>query len=187
MKTFFTADLHLGHEGIIRHCKRPFESTHDMDQTIIHNWNSVVCKQDTVWLLGDFTLNGADDAKAYRERLNGKINLIWGNHDRNSVKKLDIWQSSQYATEINVENIKLILCHYGMRVWNKSRRGSLMLYGHSHGSLPGTDQSLDVGVDDWNFTPVTLEQIKKRMSTLPSFQRQFSDQDDEGSDDQQQD
>jgi calcineurin-like phosphoesterase family protein len=56
-----------------------------------------------------------------------------------------------------------------MRVWNKSHYGSIMLHGHSHGSLPGTNQSLDVGVDCWDYTPVTLEQIKRRLKSLPPF------------------
>ena len=52
---------------------------------------------------------------------------------------------------------------------NKSHHGSLMLYGHSHGSLPGTDQSLDVGVDCWDLAPTNLEKIMARMRTLPRY------------------
>ena len=26
----------------------------------------------------------------------------------------------------------IVLCHYAMAVWDKSHRGNLMLYGHSH-------------------------------------------------------
>lgn len=31
---------------------------------------------------------------------------------------------------------------------------------HSHGALPGTDRSLDVGVDCFDFTPVTFDSIR---------------------------
>jgi calcineurin-like phosphoesterase family protein len=43
---------------------------------------------------------------------------------------------------------------------------NLYLYGHSHGNLEdlATDLSLDVGVDCWNFAPVSYEEIKKKMS-----------------------
>ena len=30
----------------------------------------------------------------------------------------------------------IVLCHYAMRVWQKSHYGAWMLYGHSHGTLP---------------------------------------------------
>lgn len=38
------------------------------------------------------------------------------------------------------------------RAWN----GDLHIYGHSHGSIPATRTSLDVGVDCWDWHPVTL-------------------------------
>jgi hypothetical protein len=39
---------------------------------------------------------------------------------------------------------------------------------HSHGGLAGDSQSLDVGVDCWDFRPVTLREIKERLATMPS-------------------
>ena len=44
-----------------------------------------------------------------------------------------------------------------------------MLYGHSHDSLPGNSQSLDVGVDCWGMQPVALSEILARMDTLPKY------------------
>ena len=32
---FFTADLHLGHANIIKHCERPFSSVEEMDERLI--------------------------------------------------------------------------------------------------------------------------------------------------------
>jgi hypothetical protein len=53
-----------------------------------------------------------------------------------------------------------VLCHYALRTWNGSHRGALRLYGHSHGGLAGDSQSVDVGVDCWDFRPVTLDEIR---------------------------
>jgi calcineurin-like phosphoesterase family protein len=172
VETFFTSDTHFGHRNIITLCSRPFLSVEEMDETIIENWNRTIGKNDVVWHLGDFTLLGEGEAIAYRKRLNGKINFIWGNHDRNAVRNLHMWESSQFAREIKVGDSTITLCHYGMRVWNKSHHGALMLYGHSHGRLPGNNQSLDVGVDSWNFTPVNLHQILERMAELPSYRQE---------------
>jgi calcineurin-like phosphoesterase family protein len=53
-----------------------------------------------------------------------------------------------------------------MRSWDKSHYASWCLFGHHHGLLEPYGLSFDVGVDCWNFFPVSLEQIDKKMSTL---------------------
>ncbi|HMJ29829.1 MAG TPA: hypothetical protein VK512_14035 [Xanthobacteraceae bacterium] len=53
------------------------------------------------------------------------------------------------------------------RVWPRQRRGALMLYGHSHGRLPGNQQSMDIGVDTMGWSPVRLNAIKSVMAQLP--------------------
>jgi calcineurin-like phosphoesterase family protein len=51
----------------------------------------------------------------------------------------------------------------GQRTWNHIWRGDIHLYGHSHGSLPGTARSLDVGVDCWEHRPVRLSEIMEAL------------------------
>jgi hypothetical protein len=56
-----------------------------------------------------------------------------------------------------------------MRAFNQlgrphMHRGDLHLYGHSHGTLPGTAASTDVGVDCFGFRPVTLDEIRVRQT-----------------------
>jgi calcineurin-like phosphoesterase family protein len=176
-KIFFTSDNHFGHEATWKRFKkhgtdeplRPFSSTTEMDETMINNWNSVVGPEDTVYVLGDFAM-GKTSAPNILNRLSGKSKiLVHGNHDSRQVRELPQWAESSPLIEVVVEGQLIILCHYSMRVWNKSHYGSIMLHGHSHGSLPGTNQSLDVGVDCWDYTPVTLEQIKRRLKSLPPF------------------
>ena len=43
-------------------------------------------------------------------------------------------------------------------------RGDIHLFGHSHGSLPGTATSTDVGVDCFGYRPVTLDEIRVRLA-----------------------
>lgn len=167
MAIWFSSDLHLGHRNIIQYSNRGFDTVEAMDETLINNWNARVAKRDVIWFLGDLTLGGAEVAEAYLQRLNGVIHLIWGNHDRPPVRQLSRWASSQYAADINVGGYGITLCHYAMRVWNRSHFGTLMLYGHSHNTLQGNRQSLDVGVDAWNFRPVSLPEILERMALLP--------------------
>lgn len=39
---WFTADFHLGHKNIVRHCNRPFDTVEEMNRTIIERLNSLV-------------------------------------------------------------------------------------------------------------------------------------------------
>lgn len=169
MTTFFTSDTHFGHANIINLCHRPFGTVNDMDDRMVANWNARVSPQDTVYHLGDFTLAGENTAVHYLRQLNGKIHLIHGNHDLPAVRALPIWASSGPLVEIKLDGRRLTLCHYAMRVWHHCERGSLMLYGHSHGNLLGNSQSLDVGVDAWDYFPVTLDEILTRMARVPVY------------------
>ena len=132
------------------------------------NYNLIVKPNDTVYHIGDFAFD--KNPGKYFYRLNGKKHLIRGNHDSGAALELP-WESVNDYLELHDYNKKVILCHYSMRVWNKSHGGSIMLYGHSHGTLPGNDQSLDVGVDCWDYKPVMMKQIVERMKTLPKYKQ----------------
>jgi calcineurin-like phosphoesterase family protein len=179
MNTFFTSDTHFGHANIIKYCKRPFADTQEMDNTLIHNWNAIVRPKDTVYHLGDFAVGGGP-AAPYLRRLNGTIYFCLGNHDKRLVKAyLDIELELQSylnqeveseipnLREVTVDKQKIILCHYAMKVWNGSHNGAWHLYGHSHGTLPDDPNSLscDVGVDCWNYFPVSMDQLRTKMKT----------------------
>ena len=49
---YFTADMHFGHRAIINMQSRPFESVEEMNRVLLQNFNSVVHKDDTVYILG---------------------------------------------------------------------------------------------------------------------------------------
>ena len=82
-EVMFTADQHFGHENIIRFCDRPFKDVDHMNEVMVERWNAVVDEDQTVFHLGDFSYRGKNDTvPKYLERLNGKIILIRGNHDK---------------------------------------------------------------------------------------------------------
>ena len=51
---YYIADLHLGHANAIRFDNRLFADVDEMNESLIRSWNSMVTKQDTVYVLGDF-------------------------------------------------------------------------------------------------------------------------------------
>lgn len=91
-KKFYISDLHLGHKNILAFDNRPFFNLKEMTETIISNWNSVVGKNDSVYVLGDMFWNNSEIPKIM-PRLNGNKYLIKGNHDRvdEEMKKHFVW------------------------------------------------------------------------------------------------
>ena len=140
-----------------------------MNETIIENHNKVVKPGDLVYNLGDFTLKiPLPAALTFFKRLKGNQYLIKGNHETVGEKLPWIWVKDLEQLHPKIEGIEPItLCHYAMRTWKNSHHGSWMLYGHSHGMLPEIPESLsfDVGVDCWDFYPVSIEEIKAKMAT----------------------
>lgn len=125
MAVFFTSDTHFGHSRIIELSKRPFKDVQEMDETMIARWNAKVAPTDLVYHLGDFAVGGdvyGDDALPYLRRLNGKVTLIVGNHDNRALKIADSFNGVHSLLEVRVGNQMIVLCHYAMRVWNKSHK-----------------------------------------------------------------
>jgi calcineurin-like phosphoesterase family protein len=179
MTIWFTADTHFGHENVIQYCQRPYSSVSDMDEQLIENWNHSVQPDDTIYHLGDFTLLGKDPAKSYLNRLKGKIHVVPGGHDHRWIGKENYSSVTGHPVHIipPLQTIKvalpdsdqsqlIVLCHYSLRVWDRSHYGSWHLYGHSHGNLPSLENSLDVGVDCWEYSPVSLEVIASKLIRL---------------------
>ena len=174
-RTFFTADHHFGHAGILSprmDAPRPFASVEEHDRTLVECWNAVVRKDDVVHHLGDFSYRAnADHALRIFRRLNGRKFLVRGNHDK--VGASLPWDGPvQDVARVHVHDpgmrsaVGVWLSHYAHRAWPHQHRGDLHLFGHSHGSLPAIRNSLDVGVDCWGWTPVTLPQVMARLEEL---------------------
>lgn len=168
--TFYTADTHFFHANIIKYCNRPYKDPQEMNEAIIANWNAKVPQEGIVYHLGDFSFGSADDALRIRQRLNGKICLIRGNHEKPALTahhfhpRMFEWVKDVYTVRVGKQSI--FLSHYAHRVWDKSHHGVYHLYGHSHGTLPDLNDSLsfDVGVDCHNYTPLSFEEVTSIMN-----------------------
>ena len=71
-QVFVTADTHFGHENILKYEHRPFPNVHVMDKRLIGNWNSVVGKNDIVYVLGDCSFHTKADTEKIIKKLNGQ-------------------------------------------------------------------------------------------------------------------
>ncbi|MFQ3651369.1 MAG: metallophosphoesterase, partial [Gemmataceae bacterium] len=166
MSIYFTADPHFGHENIIRYCGRPFASAVQMDRVMLERINAVVQPDDTLYILGDFCMGvpqRVQAARHYRQQIACRnVHLIWGNHDPSEDSEFaSLFDSTAHLVNLRLSGQRLTLCHYAMRSWDKSHHGAWQLYGHTHGRLQEELQllNMDVGVDCWNFYPISLEQV----------------------------
>ena len=165
--TWFTADFHFGHKNIIRYCNRPFQSVEEMDQTILERLNASVKANDTLYFLGDFCIGSKAQVLEHRRQIRCKrIFALPGNHDKEARKLAEEFCWLNNLAEISIHGQPIVLCHYAMRVWNRSHHGTWHLYGHSHGNLPEaqTSLSMDVGVDTHDFRPWNFDEISLRMT-----------------------
>lgn len=167
MATFFTADTHFGDVHILRQRGGRFSGIGEHDEALVAAWNAAVSPDDEVWHLGDFA--GDADRQYCAEifsRLAGIKRLIVGNHDTKRVLGL-AWAdppapSARITVRDGTAERRLFLSHYAHRAWPGLWRGTRHLYGHTHGSLPDTRRSCDVGVDAWNDRPVRIDAIVAR-------------------------
>lgn len=172
---WFTSDLHYFHNNIIEFSGRPYVTMDEMIADFIFKHNHKVSDSDEVWMLGDISFGNPSKTMDVLRSLNGRINLVLGNHDKHIEKHPghyipDIFESVQHYKEINYKDQKIILSHFAMRVWNQSHHGSWMLHGHSHGTLEPHGLSVDVGVDSPyvlgkpSYRPLSFDEISEFMT-----------------------
>lgn len=165
---FFTSDQHFGHTGVLGFNKRPFKDLEGMHELLIENHNKTVKPGDLIYHLGDFAW--ADHNK-FLKRLKGNNYLIKGNHDH--VRRLKeplkfLWVKD--TAMLKVQGQLIFLSHYAHRVWPQSHYGSWHLYGHSHGDSEDLGRSTDVGVDSWDYLPVSFDTLKERFKDRENTQ-----------------
>ena len=168
MRTFFTADYHLGHANIIKYCNRPFTDVHNMNYSIIRNHNNRVLPGDTVFFVGDFCFRNSPGGKQgegiihkaefYIRQLNGRFVFIKGNHDDNNSLKTKIEK-----IVINYGGHRTCLVHNPIHA---DLNYEFNFVGHVHEKwkfrkLNDKSWMINVGVDAWNFVPISFEEIMK--------------------------
>lgn len=190
---WFTSDTHAFHKNICEGCSswqqgdlegqrlRPFKDQYEMTSIMADNFNHVIKPDDILYHLGDWSFGGYENIQKFRDMLVCKnIHLIFGNHDQH-IEPINspyrkLFSSCEYYKKLNLKvdrkyqqflKTTIIMSHYGMRVWDKSHHGSILLYGHSHGTLPDFGRSMDVGVDTNKLYPYHLDEILDKMLKIP--------------------
>lgn len=166
---WFSADYHIGHTNIIKYANRPYKEVEEMDEAIIENFDKYVGKNDIIFFLGDIAF-GDDLARRTLCLMlkKAEVHFILGNHDSRYLKTINSLATSvNTLLDIEIDGHPITLCHYAMRIWNKSHFDAYQLFGHSHGLLQPHGKQYDVGVDNNKYMPVSYETVKDILKNRP--------------------
>lgn len=171
MQIFFTSDTHFYHKNVIEYCNRPWASVEEMNEGLIERWNAKVTQEDIVFHLGDVAFCGTDRLKPIMDRLNGTEILVKGNHDRSDtamlasgfsyvMKSLDLllpleFDESKFGTAIYLHHQPIL----DFAETSSYQNCRYHFCGHVHNKWKRQGNIINVGVDVWNYEPVTLEEI----------------------------
>lgn len=165
-RTWFTSDTHFWHQNIIKYCNRPWKTAEEMNDGMVERWNSVVGKYDTVFHLGDFSFGNRAKVESVFNRLNGKINLIMGNHDRLEVSEYyDIGFHRVYDRPIVYRDF-FLLSHAPLQ-WVENGGVYANIYGHVHDMAvynTFTANSCCACVERHEYRPISFTEVKCGMS-----------------------
>jgi calcineurin-like phosphoesterase family protein len=155
---FVISDLHLSHKNMA--LKRGFKDEIEHDKFIIEQWNKVVSKKDTVWILGDITMEKSSPYPLL-DKLNGYKKVVLGNHDQPQ----HIPELLKYVNSVcGVIKFKgFILTHYPIHQ-SEIDRFYINIHGHVHENSLTDNRYINVSCEVVNYTPVRLSSFTKHFT-----------------------
>ena len=162
---YFTADLHLIHDNILKYCNRPFKDIRTMEFELIRRWNYVVQNDyDEVYVVGDFSMQGPHLREIFKKilrKLKGRKKLVAGNHE---IDKLFFYAGDrgigfEQVVYPYIEVEEFILCHDPTLSIILPDRPFIV--GHIHQMWHTLRNCYNCGVDTNNYTPVSIDEIRK--------------------------
>lgn len=179
---WFTSDLHFGHANIIEYCNRPFDSVWEMNEWMVDAWNETVQPGDDVWVVGDVAMGNITRSLTYVSRLQGRLHLVVGNHDRpfrRTGEPKPRWEAAyrdagfesiHHGTlEMSLNVSRLLVNHFPYVGDSREQdrflehrpidSGAWLLHGHVHDTWRQRGRMVNVGVDAWAGRPVSAGTI----------------------------
>lgn len=161
---FVTSDWHFGHHGICGpegfcHTRAHFKDADSMDTYLINIINRTVGPEDTIYHLGDLSMNmKREKLLETLSKLNGQLRLVRGNHDdstqMNYLKRNNYTMTDgrdkfvfyEVGTRIKSHRKTYYLTHYPMVIdpRNKSFRS---ICGDIHEEAAEGSHTLNIGID----------------------------------------
>ena len=153
MKIFVISDTHFNHKNIIKYANRPFKNIEEMNEEIIKRWNNKVGNGDVVIHLGDFGMGSAKEITEIKNKLNGTIILLKGNHDYKAIKEAGFLLA---RGSLEVED--MIFSHSPLSK-KEIPKGFTNIHGHIHEKE--SFNGVNISIEKTNYEPLELEKLRE--------------------------
>ena len=175
MGIYVTSDLHFNHTNILK-MGRPFATIEEHNNYIIDQFNSVVGKDDLVYILGDLGFTPLKNLEPLVRRLNGRKILVLGNHDKGKIGEyrnmgfIEVYDHPVYFSWAT------ILSHSPLKeafdnpyVFN--------VHGHLHNSTLKLNHFINVNCELNDYKPLDLKKIDEKNRVKAKSRREnFGDE-----------
>lgn len=151
---YVISDLHLSHKNMA--IFRGFKNVEEHDQYIIDKWNSVVNKKDTVWILGDITMEKTSPYHILN-LLYGYKKVVLGNHDQPQHTKELLNYVNSVAGMVNYK--KFLLTHAPVHPTELDGTSLKNIHGHIHSKIINDDRYINVCCEQVDYTPQLISKF----------------------------
>ena len=163
------SDTHFNHANILnfkdKYDKpiRPFQSVHDMNETMINNWNALVKPGDKVYHLGDVLFGSKLEFPSLWSRLKGRKRLVVGNHDDINYlsggkffDKVTLWRRFEHLlfTHVPVHPSTLTESRF-------DKKQMINVHGHIHQNKSPDGPYKCVCVEQTYYKPIHIEELSR--------------------------
>lgn len=166
---YFVADLHLDHKRVIEYSDRPWRTVEEMNDGLVKLWNSVVGKDDRVFVLGDYAFGNKQTILHYTPQFNGTKILVRGNHDaRRSPFYVEAGFHAVSPLPMLYEG-KYLLSHEPV---NPLSEGLINIHGHLHNAVNPefyAPRHFCVSVEVTGYRPIRLKQVLAKMAEREKY------------------
>ena len=154
------SDLHIGHANIIDYQERPFLSVDDQDAELWKAWERI--DPDAVLVVVGDVAMGAAVCDATWERVRGAPprhkHLVIGNHDVTGAGEVRTHGfDSVWSVMTSPGDPPLLWTHYPLCAVPER---CVNIHGHEHGKVPGNTPHINVAVEQIEYEPIRLSQLR---------------------------
>ena len=158
--TFLISDTHFNHYPKTWEWPARPEG---WEQMIIDNWNKVIFKDSKVIHLGDFGFGTKEIIKKSRDKLNGEIYLLKGNHDRHGAKWYKDVGINLIKKNFAIQTSGEIFVFSHRPIRDDMPDKMVNIHGHCHEKYGFiSDKHIHISVEQTDFKPVTFPELVMR-------------------------
>lgn len=159
---WFMSDPHFGHRNILgfEAGHRPYNTTDEMDFSILNNINSLVRPEDTLYILGDIAFNSKYDRLDHI--VAEKIVIILGNHDYAN-KITQIMRPGIKVAGCMAYKRDCILTHIPVHPCQLEHRFKYNIHGHMHSHNIPDPRYINVCMEQWDMRPVDWPSLRRKI------------------------